>query len=378
MEGWGSEGPSGPGPSGRRYHSWDDAAEGTESAGGCDARLSIDTSPPLLDGCAVFKKRPSPPLSSPTAVKSSLAQKKKRSAPLMLPDMSAGPPELLASTIVAGPTLSTVDLNELALENMTFEGHNVYGIQSSKGKRHRMEDTCCAIPCINGDPGEAYYGVFDGHGGRRAADFAAQHLYEYIASNECFDTDVAEAVGSAFLKADKMFVELAEKQEMRDGTTAVAAYIRGGKLWVANVGDSRAVLSRKGVAKALSEDHRPNIESEQHRIESRGGTVFHMGSWRVEGVLAVTRAIGDKDLKKCVTAHPHIVQLDLSAGDELLVLATDGLWDVMSNQEVVDEALRHDDPSVAASALVREALARGSSDNISVLVVLTPQYLCGS
>jgi len=260
------------------------SSDGTE---GKACGLTIDTSPPIADALPVFKKRPSPPLSSPTAVKSSLAQKKKRPAPLLLPDVAVavgGPSP--AATVVSGPTLSTVDLNELALENMITEGDDVYGIQSSKGKRRYMEDTCCAIPNINGDPGEAYYGVFDGHGGRRAADFAAQHLYEYITSDERFGTDVAEAVGSAFLKADKTFVELAEKQEMRDGTTAVAAYVRGGQLLVANVGDSRAVLSRNGEAVALTEDHRPSIESEQLRIESRGGTVFHMGSWRVEGVLA--------------------------------------------------------------------------------------------
>jgi len=88
----------------------------------------------------------------------------------------------------------------------------------------------------------------------------------------------------------------------------------------------------------------------------------------------VTRAIGDKDLKKCVTAHPHIVQLDLNIGDEVLVLATDGLWDVMGNQEVVDEALKHKYPSEAASALVSAALARGSGDNVSVIVVNTREY----
>lgn len=146
-------------------------------------------------------------------------------------------------------------------------------------------------------------------------------------------------------------------------------------MWIANVGDSRAVLCRGGEAHAMSEDHRPDRESEQLRIESNGGTVLHMGSWRVEGVLAVTRAIGDKDLKKCVKADPHIMEVDLQEDDELLVMASDGLWDYMSNQEVVDEAKLHTDPSVAAKALVDEAMKRGSRDNVTVLVVHTSQYV---
>lgn len=341
--------------------------------------LSIDTSPPQLSGCLLFKKRPSPPLTSPTAVKSSLAQKKKRPAPLLLPDAVAAeklvsPP----STVLVGPTLSTVDLNELALEDIIYEGHSVYGIQSIKGRRRYMEDTYCAYENIDGEGSEAYFGVFDGHGGRKAADFAAQNLYNYMATDALFGTNVAEAVGKAFRKADETFVELAEREQLRDGTTAVAAYIRGDKLWVANVGDSRAVLCRQGVAVPMSEDHRPNIESEQARIERNGGTVLHIGSWRVEGVLAVTRAIGDKDLKKCVTADPHIKELELQSDDELLVLASDGLWDFMSNQEVVDQARQHPDPSVAAKALVDEALARGSGDNITVLVVNVAEYVAGS
>jgi len=344
---------------------------------GSGPALSIDTRPRPLDACLVFKKRPSPPMTSPGIIKSSLAQKKKRPAPLMLPDAapSDGGGPSPPSTLVTGPTLSTVDLNELALEDVLHEGHSVYGIQSSKGRRRYMEDTYTVHENLDGLGNEAYFGVFDGHGGRRAADFAAQNLYEYISSDKLFSSNVAEAVGSAFRKADKEFVELAEQQELRDGTTAVAAYIRKGHMWIANVGDSRAVLCRGGEAHAMSEDHRPDRESEQLRIESNGGTVLHMGSWRVEGVLAVTRAIGDKDLKKCVKADPHIMEVDLQEDDELLVMASDGLWDYMSNQEVVDEAKLHTDPSVAAKALVDEAMKRGSRDNVTVLVVHTSQYV---
>jgi len=343
------------------------------------AGLSIDTSPPSLVDCSVFKKRPSPPLTSPTQIKSSLAQKKpkgqKRPAPLLLPDVVSETGPSPPSTVVTGPTLSTVDLNELALEDIIFEGQS-YGIQSSKGRRRYMEDTSCAYDNLDGEGREAYFGVFDGHGGRRAADFAAQNLYKYMVAERVGTTsNVAEAVSSAFLAADKKFVELAEREELRDGTTVVAAYIREGKLWVANVGDSRAVLCRDGIALAVTEDHRPDRQNEMERIESHGGTVLHMGSWRVEGVLAVTRAIGDRELKKCVKADPYISEWELGEGDDVLVMASDGLWDYMSNQEVVDEARSHADPSVAAKALVDQAMARGSGDNVTVLVVHPADYI---
>lgn len=175
--------------------------------------LSIDTSPPQLAGCMMFKKRPSPPLTSPSAVKSSMAQKKKRPAPLLLPDAVTETGPSPPSTVVVGPTLSMVDLNELALEDMIYEGHTVYGIQSSKGRRRYMEDTTCAYEDLNGEGSEvrqahampkimavpsdtlllspqAYFGVFDGHGGRRAADFAAQvcafftHLHTHCQSSD--------------------------------------------------------------------------------------------------------------------------------------------------------------------------------------------------
>ena len=128
------------------------------------------------------------------------------------------------------------------------------------------------------------------------------------------------------------------------------------------------------MAVALSEDHRPDRQSEQERIENNGGTVLHMGTWRVEGVLAVTRAIGDKDLKKCVTAEPFVVEIPLEEGDECLIMASDGLWDFMSNQEVVDETRLHKDPSLAAKALVDKAMEKGSRDNITVCVVHTNEY----
>jgi protein phosphatase 1L len=102
-----------------------------------------------------------------------------------------------------------------------------------------------------------------------------------------------------------------------DGTTACAVTITGGKVTCCNSGDSRAIIvKRDGSAIALSEDHKPDRDDETKRISDLGGRVIHWGRWRVEGVLAVSRSIGDAKLKPYVTAEPEIVEHDLGEDDD--------------------------------------------------------------
>lgn len=155
-----------------------------------------------------------------------------------------------------------------------------------------------------------------------------------------------------------------------DGTTAVAALVRGLDIWVANAGDSRAVLVRTdGSVRPLSLDHKPNRRDERDRILSTGGSVIHHGVWRVQGMLAVSRALGDRALKPWVPPTPEICRHTIDEADAFLVLATDGLWDVMSNEEVGGVIYAVAAPQTVAERLVREALSRGSSDNVTALVV---------
>lgn len=125
---------------------------------------------------------------------------------------------------------------------------------------------------------------------------------------------------------------------------------------------------------AMSIDHKPNREDERQRIEEAGGAVVWAGTWRVGGVLAVSRAFGDRLLKRYVIADPYIVDERVENEDDALIMATDGLWDVVSNQEAASLIKDIKDPEKAAKRLTDEALNRGSNDNISVVVVkFTPQ-----
>lgn len=160
------------------------------------------------------------------------------------------------------------------------------------------------------------------------------------------------------------------------GCTALAAVIAGGRLLVANAGDCRAVLCRGGRAVGLSRQHTAELEDERVRVLAAGGSVARRaGSWRVgAAALQVTRALGDFDLKGPidggVTAEPEVVEFALTEEDQFIVLGTDGIWDVMGDQEAV--GLIRDtvkDPQLCAKRLVTEALSRGSRDNATAVVV---------
>jgi len=133
------------------------------------------------------------------------------------------------------------------------------------------------------------------------------------------------------------------------------------------VGDARIVLCRNGKALRLSYDHKGSDENEGKRIANAGGLILNN---RVNGVLAVTRALGDAYMKDLVTGHPYttetVIQPDI---DEFLILACDGLWDVCSDQEAVDLIRHTQDPQIASKQLVDHALARFSTDNLSCMVV---------
>ena len=166
--------------------------------------------------------------------------------------------------------------------------------------------------------------------------------------------DISSKMRQAILaraRANGEIIELEDEDERpwegpQAGSTCVVAVVRGDKLVVANAGDSRAVLSRRGVAVEMSRDHKPMDDDERARIVKAGGFVQE---GRVNGSLARSRAIGDLEYKQgkslppqdqIVTAYPELMEQTLREGDEFLVLACDGIWDVLSSQQCVDSSTR--------------------------------------
>jgi serine/threonine protein phosphatase PrpC len=263
-------------------------------------------------------------------------------------------------------------------------------------RRNTMEDVHRIIPSLPGAPEYAYFGVYDGHGGRQIVDFLEEGL-ETNVSNELQQPDdagILDRLTRAFLITDMHSRRL---NITTSGATAVCALLKkdfsedgsgevvGKMLYVANVGDSRAVIvmSDSGgggsgyKALRLSYDHRAEDEGEQRRIKDAGGFITKA---RVLGILAVSRSFGDHGMKDFVTADPYVTATDLLAcapdGSKdcpFLILACDGVWDVLSDQEAADLVLlkfKEKGPfEGAAKLLVDTAIEKGSADNVTAIVV---------
>jgi len=238
-------------------------------------------------------------------------------------------------------------------------------------------------------PGYSFFGVFDGHGGSFVSEFAARKLLETITSTEEWrsgdrsDASIKEALRKGFLILD---LELLKQDEivLRDdhsGSTGVTAMVTPEKIFVANCGDSRSILVTGNRAKAMSEDHKPYNPEEKARIEAAGGVVAMN---RVNGDLAVSRALGDFVYKKTITlpqekqqvsVEPDItIHLRDKGADQYLVLACDGVWDVISNEECADFCLKKAEEGCTlmkdmAGDLIDWCLEKQSRDNMSAIVV---------
>lgn len=176
-----------------------------------------------------------------------------------------------------------------------------------------------------------WFGVFDGHGGDKASQYCVDWLSSYVRNDGSFPYDLGYSMKKAFTTIDEDFIGTG----FPDGTTACAVSLVGGRRIVcANAGDSRAIVVRKdGSVVRLSRDHKPGMPDETRRITDLGGKVIYWGRWRVEGLLAVSRAIGDASLKPYVTSEPEVCEYDIGKDDWFLVLSSDGVWDVLDNEE---------------------------------------------
>eukprot|EP00658_Telonema_sp_P-2_P016448 TRINITY_DN16388_c0_g1_i2.p1 TRINITY_DN16388_c0_g1~~TRINITY_DN16388_c0_g1_i2.p1 ORF type:complete len:290 (-),score=63.03 TRINITY_DN16388_c0_g1_i2:376-1245(-) len=256
-----------------------------------------------------------------------------------------------------------------------------------QGWRVSMEDAAVHTHQVGSVP-VSLFGVFDGHGGSFAAQYTENKLPDKIVSTPMW-TDTAdmppETLAAALRRAaldvdtDLRGMPAVHSGEDRSGTTAVFGLVTPGHIIIANIGDSRSVLATGGKTVPMSFDHKPTNAGEQKRIEDAGGSVT-LG--RVNGDLAVSRALGDFSYKRCghldaclqqVSPEAEIKIVERSPKDEFLILACDGIWDVMSNDECTAyfrEALQQFTPAEACANLLDECLNKQSKDNMTVVLVL--------
>mmetsp|Transcript_4083 Transcript_4083/g.12713 ORF Transcript_4083/g.12713 Transcript_4083/m.12713 type:complete len:278 (-) Transcript_4083:58-891(-) len=272
-----------------------------------------------------------------------------------------------------------------------------------------MEDVYVVTPSVHDDPTRSYFGVFDGHAGSLAAQYCGQRMLDHITATAAWTRrDVLAATKFGMARTEQAYLRAALSASPRwfDGTTAVVVLLVDGILTIGWVGDSRAVLGRRKdktwTAFELSHDHKPTRPSEHRRILALGGVVgrslkeassgdvtkraggacpvFCFGANAdspmrcYPGGLSLSRSIGDVTLKyhpkKVVVGDPEVVQQRLADGDKFVILACDGIWDVMTNDKavsIVARALR--DKQDAAKQLVRQAFLLGSTDNMTAIVI---------
>ncbi|XP_022721464.1 probable protein phosphatase 2C 6 isoform X2 [Durio zibethinus] len=283
-----------------------------------------------------------------------------------------------------------------------------WGYCMEQGRRSTMEDAavvhpgfmevcckdvggCMAPECEHATKKSPvhFFGIFDGHGGDQVSTYCANELCEIVAQEwergstlDGWSKRWEVAMCKAYERADNAFKDeaLAPKSA---GSTALVLIVSACQIIAANCGDSRAVLCRGTQAIPLTADHKLDREDELERITSSGGRILNWGCLRVEGVLSMSRAIGDHDLKPWVISVPEVTFLTRTEEDECLILASDGLWDVFSNEEVVKLACKelrqqrrlrgvNDSPSPAwyvSQQVLKQALDACSYDNISIIVV---------
>ncbi|MGH0189269.1 UNVERIFIED_CONTAM: hypothetical protein FKN15_033967 [Acipenser sinensis] len=233
-----------------------------------------------------------------------------------------------------------------------------FGLSSMQGWRVEMEDAHTAVLGVpHGLDNWSFFAVYDGHAGSRVANYCSKHLLEHITSSEDFwgmekpgtaleptVEGVKSGIRTGFLKIDEYMRNFSDLRNGMDrsGSTAVAVLLSPEHLYFINCGDSRAVLYRNSQVCFSTQDHKPCNPREKERIQNAGGSVMIQ---RVNGSLAVSRALGDYDYKcvdgkgpteQLVSPEPEVYEIPRCEEDEFVVLACDGIWDVMSNEELCE------------------------------------------
>ncbi|XP_034024791.1 protein phosphatase, Mg2+/Mn2+ dependent, 1Na (putative) [Thalassophryne amazonica] len=290
--------------------------------------------------------------------------------------------------LMPSPYLEHPNLEKHEAEGGSPSGVN-YAVASMQGWRTQMEDAHTCMAQLKGELSDwGYFAVFDGHAGTTVAQYCSKNLLDHILATGRIKVDenpeqVKEGIHEGFLDIDQHMHKLARQDSWdQSGTTAAAVMLSPRYIYFINCGDSRTLLCRKGQVVFYTEDHKPFNPREKERIQNAGGSVTLQ---RVNGSLAVSRTLGDFDFKEVewrpqteqlVSPEPEVYELERTPDDEFLILACDGVWDAIGNEELC--AFVHnrmqvcDDLREICTQVIDLCLYKGSLDNISVIIVCFP------
>jgi len=222
-----------------------------------------------------------------------------------------------------------------------------------------------------------YFAVFDGHGNDKIANFLKYNLMDIIKQqleNNYPLFTIEQCLYNSFIKFNNIIpFEMGENS----GSTALITIQNNNIFYIANIGDSRAIINDKNMSKQITVDHKPNNSDEYLRITQLGGNVNkdHYGIWRINNRLSLSRAFGDFSSKPFITHIPDIFTIQVNENNNYLILASDGLWDVCENQEVVDiinKSYQKNDKQISSICknLLQISRSKGSTDNITILFIV--------
>jgi serine/threonine protein phosphatase PrpC len=263
---------------------------------------------------------------------------------------------------------------------------------SKKGKRPQNEDKHTIITNLNGQWNQEHkknfgninlYGVYDGHGGKEVSKFISQILPNYFLNKKIKYPIKEKDIEKVYEQVQQVLRTKYRAKALNCGSTClvIAHFIYTGNeyLNIFNTGDSRAVICTDLLAMPLTKDHKPNWPEETMRIKKAGGEIYFDGcDYRIKD-LSVSRAFGDIDAEPYVICKPDVFIHRITKRDKFVILACDGLWDVISNQDAINYVLdncydinknqRINKKVNIAKKLADLAIEKKSGDNVTVLVV---------
>lgn len=229
-----------------------------------------------------------------------------------------------------------LETNKDSMEEGDFRSSLIISSAFDIGARSYMEDEMTILQYANESLGVSntsnlkpfsFFGLYDGHSGKLAAEYCRIYFHFALLKELNNSSDIATSISKTFSQIDKDFIQLAHKEDTNSGTTASIVFLQSDSIHVANVGDTEVIAYRNGEAFPLTQRHIPQDPNETQRITDLGGKIVWYGTQRVNGLLSITRSIGDRHLEGIVTSEASITSSNLQ-GIEFLIIATDGLWDV--------------------------------------------------
>lgn len=268
----------------------------------------------------------------------------------------------------------------IALTKTVLKLYNEYYLKLLQNSRDSMEDFHLIEEKFNNKDDQSIFALFDGHGGIDIAqklknEMANKFIKLLSKQNDFLSIDVI--IKNLFLSLDEEIIEqFKENLEFESsnfkslGSTCTFLYLlKEGKdrvFYCSNIGDTKGLLITKSNSIKITYDHKPSDESENKRVKNNGGVIF---GGRIFGQFSLTRAFGNIPLKKWVIAEPYIKKHVLTENDRFIVLASDGIWDVISDEECYEISMRHTQAKSFCEDLVNIAISRWSKDNISCIIV---------